>query len=509
VVIEPLTNLTFQSDAWMMGFSIYVLFCFILSYFLYGHVTTESIGSDSSTKNRDRASWFVLSMAGVLVLLSSTNELTREVAPVPLLWTLPLAVYLLTFIICFDRPNWYRPIFFYPLFGFSLASILYLYTTEDYQHLGLNITVYSFFIFSACMICHGELERRKPHFDDLTEYYLVIALGGVVGGLLINLLAPPIFNDYIEFESIVLLTTLVSGFFLTVTPVKRILVRITSLATISLCGYIFYDYRDHTVTLYESRNFYGALRVIDLQPDTPGHHRKLLNDDINHGSQFQSDEFQQRPTTYFSYKSGVGIVLLTHRPPDRSVGIIGLGPGTLAAYGRTGDRFRFYELNPEVLEIAQTYFSYLSRSPAQIEVVIGDARVALQKDLEGNVKFDILVIDAFSGDSIPTHLLTEEAWQLYWKILAPGGVLAVHLSNKYLDLIPVVQHHNMNMPGYVLRKVDSKEDESWDIHIASWLIQTANNDFLDAVETHTQSPDSPKTPIRWRDDRSSVINLFN
>lgn len=201
--------------------------------------------------------------------------------------------------------------------------------------------------------------------------------------------------------------------------------------------------------------------------------------------------------------------MLTHRPPDRSVGIIGLGPGTLAAYGRTGDRFRFYELNPEVLEIAQTYFSYLSRSPAQIEVVIGDARVALQKDLEGNVKFDILVIDAFSGDSIPTHLLTEEAWQLYWKILAPGGVLAVHLSNKYLDLIPVVQHHNMNMPGYVLRKVDSKEDESWDIHIASWLIQTANNDFLDAVETHTQSPDSPKTPIRWRDDRSSVINLFN
>lgn len=280
-----------------MGFSIYVLFCFILSYFLYGHVTTESIGSDSSTKNRDRASWFVLSMVGVLVLLSSTNELTREVAPVPLLWTLPLAVYLLTFIICFDRPNWYRPIFFYPLFGFSLASILYLYTTEDYQHLGLNITVYSFFIFSACMICHGELERRKPHFDDLTEYYLVIALGGVVGGLLINLLAPPIFNDYIEFESIVLLTTLVSGFFLTVTPVKRILVRITSLATISLCGYIFYDYRDHTVTLYESRNFYGALRVIDLQPDTPGRHRKLLNDDINHGSQFQSDEFQQRPTT--------------------------------------------------------------------------------------------------------------------------------------------------------------------------------------------------------------------
>ena len=256
------------------------------------------------------------------------------------------------------------------------------------------------------------------------------------------------------------------------------------------------------------RGFYGLLEVYEVDPNSPGAHRKLYSENIEHGSQLVGDEYRHIPNTYYSHRSGVGKALLSHQKPNRQVGFVGLGAGTLAAYGNPGDSFSFYEINPDSLEVARRYFTYLSDSKAEVKVILGDARLSLEEDLASGQRFDALVIDAFSGDAIPSHLITAEAWDLYWRLLNEDGILAVHLSNEYLDLIPVVQHHNQRINRHSLVQVVNDDDDPWDINAANWLLETANRRFLDDIGQQAQPPQTDKIPVEWTDEKSSVLELF-
>jgi hypothetical protein len=362
------------------------------------------------------------------------------------------------------------------------------------------------------MVCHGEMVRLRPDSDRLTEFYLFLSLGGVIGAIFVNVIAPSLFSDYYEYQIAILLCLLL-GSHVAIASISRFVksLRMLSLAfAVVLIGLFLNaeEKEDHVKKLAAYRGFYGLLEVFEVDPNSQGTHHKLYSENIEHGSQLVGDEYRHIPNTYYSHRSGVGKALLSHQKPNRQVGFVGLGAGTLAAYGNPGDSFRFYEINPDSLEVANRYFTYLSDSKAEVKVILGDARLSLEEDLASGQRFDALVIDAFSGDAIPSHLITAEAWDLYWRLLNEDGILAVHLSNEYLDLIPVVQHHNQRINRHRLVQVVNDDDDPWDINAANWLLETSNRRFLDDIGQQAQPPQTDKIPVEWTDEKSSVLELF-
>jgi hypothetical protein len=362
------------------------------------------------------------------------------------------------------------------------------------------------------MICHGEMVKLRPDSDQLTEFYLFLSLGGVIGAIFVNVIAPALFSDYYEYQIAILLSLLLASH-IAIASLTRFVKSLRTLSiafAIALVGFFLNAEakEDHVKKLAAYRGFYGLLEVFEVAPNTRGAHLKLYSDEIEHGSQLVDDEYRHIPNTYYSHQSGVGKALLNYQKPNRRVGFIGLGAGTLAAYGNPGDVFRFYEINPDCLKVANRYFTYLSDSKADVEVILGDARMSLEAELASGARFDVLVIDAFSGDAIPSHLITAEAWDLYWRLLNEDGILAVHLSNDYLDLIPVVQHHNQRINRRELVQVFNEDDDGWDINAASWLLETANRRVLSEIGQLIQPPRTGKYPVEWTDEKSSVLGLF-
>jgi hypothetical protein len=363
------------------------------------------------------------------------------------------------------------------------------------------------------MVCHGEMVRLRPDSGQLTEFYLFLSFGGVVGAVFVNVIAPAIFSDYYEYQIAILLTLLLSGHlaYASLTRFAKTYCTLSIAFTITLIGVFLYseDLEDHVKRLAAYRGFYGLLEVLEVaQPDPRFTHHKLYSDDVDHGSQFVDPEYRRLPITYFSHKSGVAKALMHHQKPNRKVGVIGLGTGTLAAYGTPGGDFRFYEINPDCVEIANQYFTYLSDSKAEVKVVLGDARLRLEEELASNQRFDVLVIDAFNGDAIPSHLITAEAWDLYWELLNEDGILVINVSNDYLDLTPIVQHHNNRINRHELVHVFNEDDAGWGINAASWLLETANRRVLDQFRHETQPPRTDKPPIEWTDEKFSVLEVF-
>ncbi|MBP6708630.1 MAG: fused MFS/spermidine synthase, partial [Candidatus Accumulibacter sp.] len=299
------------------------------------------------------------------------------------------------------------------------------------------VTLLSVSLFVFCMVCHGELVRRRPPVRHLTLFYLMLSIGGALGGSLVGLLAPAVFNAYFELPIGLFLCALLVVIVLwrEVKPVWRWLLVVALLAYGYRLTGISIDYvEDYRRVL---RNFYGQLRVHDVADEKLGIKRTILHGRINHGEQFISPDYRRRPTAYYCEQSGIGQALLgLASNPPRKIGVLGLGAGTLATYGQAGDEMRMYEINEQVLDLARNDFSYLGDSAARIVPVLGDGRLMLESEAVQN--FDLLAIDAFSGDSIPTHLLTIEAMRAYLRHLKSDGVLAVHITNRYLDLRPVV-----------------------------------------------------------------------
>lgn len=442
VLVEPIWAVDAQARGWSMGYALFVASCLATSLYAWRRVSVSANSTEAATLElapapswAERLLWIGLSATPSILLLSLTRHLTQDVAPIPFLWVLPLSIYLLSFILCFDAPRYYvRPLFL------TLAVLSFValdFSLDDGTDVQWLVPLISISLFAFCMVCHGELVRRKPPPRHLTLFYLMLSIGGAVGGVLVGLVAPAVFNAYFELPLGLFLCAALVLIVLwsELRSVWKVLLLLLLLGYGVRLGMISFGYVDGFRQVV--RNFYSQLRVVDNPEAKHGHLRQLVHGRINHGEQYLSQDLRRTPTAYYCAQSGIG---RTMRALDgrnqRKIGILGLGTGTLAAYGRAGDEFRFYEINEQVLQLARSEFSYLSDSQARVEHILGDGRLMLER--EQPQQFDLLVMDAFAGDSIPTHLLTLEALHTYLGHLKPGGMLAVHITNHYLDLQPVM-----------------------------------------------------------------------
>lgn len=454
LVIEPNLPTKMQGLVWSGAYVCFAAFCATTAWRASSRQTElasapvpEREQAASEPSFTVRLLWFGLASSASVLLLAVTTHLTQDVAAIPFLWLLPLSAYLLSFIICFETPRVYQRAIFVPLL---VAALFFMgYRLSPYRgsmQIRLAIALFAVSLFICCMACHGELARLKPHPRFLTGFYVIVSMGGAMGGLFVGLLAPNVFRAYYEFPIGLILCAVVAFIVFT-----RELWRFsgarrawgTAAMAAALGGYLWLlggiMHRMVDGYLVVERSFYGQLRVSDdgdpkMDEDAV---RRFIHGVINHGEQSLQEEHRREPITYFCEPSGIGRAMRATQGSPRRIGILGLGCGTLAAYGRAGDVLRIYEINPLVIDIARKQFSYLSDSPAKVEVAIGDGRLVL--DSESPQQFDILVMDAFSGDSVPVHLITREAFELYFRHLKPQGILAVNITNTYLDLEPVME----------------------------------------------------------------------
>lgn len=524
-LIEPNLSLRAQGWMWFISFGAFGVLILIIA-FQNRAVTgpTESLSSvesDSSANRPTRALqtlWIVLAATASLLLLSVTNQISQEVAVIPFLWILPLTLYLLSFILAFSGEAGYSRRFYLMLFAVSVLMMMYVYLYQDAAQVYLQVSVYCLLLFSSCMLCHGELYRLRPDSRYLTSYYLMVSVGGALGGLFVSLLAPLIFSGY--WELMVGLAMMVA-LWMTVLRAKSVEQHAswaTFMAVVFLAATVLLSCIDLLQgSLFAKRNFYGVIRIKLTNPKKMTEDAYTMTHGITiHGMQFTKPEMRETPSAYYVRDSGVGLALDHHRRIERGlkVGVLGLGAGTLAAYGKPGDQFRFYEINPIVIELAEGqggYFSYLKNTKAKVTTVLGDARISLERELaqSDSQQFDVLVLDTFSSDSIPMHLVTSEAFDLYLKHLAPDGLIAAHISNRYLDLNPVfwqlAQHHGLKIVS-VLYPGDEQGGFP-----SEWLLLARNPAVLETPAIKQRSSDMSKhgtSILLWTDDYSNLLQIL-
>jgi MFS family permease len=465
-----------------------------------------------------RLLWLGLAACPSVLLLAVTNYLTQDVAAIPFLWIVPLTVYLLSFILCFEMPRFYHRAVFVPLVFASLGCMTYLlWINRRHMNARPVIAILGFALFVCCMVCHGELARLKPHPRYLTSFFVTVSLGGALGGLFVGLVAPNLFRAYYEFPIGLVFTAVVVCVVFTRGLLHASLLwkraGIAALAAI-FCGYAYANgviMRQMTDGyMVAVRNFYGQLRVADsgdprVDDDAC---RRLVHGTINHGEQMLRPEHRREPVTYFCPDTGIGRGMTALEGKPRRLGVLGLGCGTLAAYGRSGDVLRIYEINPQVLDITSRYFTYTQDTAAKVEVALGDGRMVL--DSEPAQQFDILVMDAFSGDSVPVHLITKEAFAIYFRHLKPDGILAVNITNSYLRLEPVIERA-ANFYHKVALAYDSYRDADDNFCFAcSWaLIMSQSTADAHPELLKNANVLKPGAPFRiWTDDFSNMFSIL-
>ena len=527
-LVEPLATSRDQALAWSVGYGVFAALTLALCWRIgqalpadapaaIGQNEPTHIASEPAPSARHLATWFGLSMLGSMLLVGVTAHLTQDIAPIPMLWMLPLAVYLLTFIVCFDGRGWYWPRTFTVLGCVTVLAILAgmlwkirvvgdLRAAATLLKLAGSVPLHCLGLFVLCMFCHGELARRRPEPAHLTRFYLMLALGGAAGGIASGILAPLTLSWYWE------LPIALVAFTVFAVLASRGLIRAVSvlacIGAVALAGMRVESIVGDSVLT--ERNFYGALRVVEEKPeDAPGVVRSLMHGTILHGAQAMWPEMSREPTAYYARESGVGRAFEALRAEaagvPKRVGLIGMGVATLAAYGEAGDTFRFYELNPLVPEIARTRFRYLQESAASVETVIGDGRVALEREAPHG--FDLLVVDAFSGDAIPTHLLTREAALAYRRQLSDHGVIAMHISNRYLDLRGICLHMAQAL-GWKAWLIE-QDDES-DLSTGStWVLITGSDALMDRFRAWPGRELTAAPGVRpWTDQYSSLLQVL-
>ncbi|HTX23559.1 MAG TPA: fused MFS/spermidine synthase [Steroidobacteraceae bacterium] len=460
-------------------------------------------------------SWTGLAALGSFLLIAVTSHLTRDVAAIPLLWVVPLAVYLLTFIASFQDSRWLTPL---RLAGIGLAALALYVAYAVYLNwpggdadntlpIGWQILILCAVLGGACLYCHGTVARTRPAPAHLTRFYLTVSLGGALGSMLVGLAAPALLQvDFdleggmLAFAAVVVVSAWRRG---RLAAALGVLALVATTGAGALAVQQFYQQ-----TVLARRNFYGSLRVYEWNAGKVGTARSLTNGVILHGTQYSEPRARRRPTEYYAEGSGVGraIAALERGGASLRVGVIGLGVGTLAAYGRPRDVIRFYELNPTVLDIARREFTYLGESAARIDVVLGDARISLER--EAPQRFDLIVVDAFSSDAIPVHLLTREALAVYLRHLRPGGVVAFHTSNRYVDLPPVVARL-AEMRGLSARLIETDDDDTFNTP-SSWVLVSADAAFFEAPQIKPAASKLPRGGSRpWTDDFSDLIEFMH
>jgi len=526
VLVEPALTLRHQAVIWSVGFVAFAVLCAWAGWKSQSVAIVPASAADTDAIEETgepapswglRLFWVALAACPSMLLLAVTSHLTADLAPIPFLWILPLAIYLLSFILCFDASRWYRRIVFLALLPLALGASAYLTdkSPADLPDVRVPIAVFSVAFFVCCMVCHGELARLKPHPRYLTGFYLMLSVGGAAGGIVVALIAPAVFHAYYEFPIAVCLCGVLAVavvFREREWPFRRDLlgwpaILIFTLAT-SLIGYEGRMMRDAVKSsLFVGRNFYGGLKVTQYNRyyDWDGY-RSLAHGSINHGEQYTHPARHKQPTTYYCPDTGVGRFLASSvvGTPQR-VAIIGLGTGTLAVYGRPGDFYRFYEINPMVPMIANTYFTYLKDSDALVDIRMGDARLSLERQEPQN--YNLIAVDAFSSDSIPIHLLTREALQLYFKHLAPEGVLAVHISNRYINLEPVLERGAAAL-NKTVRTYETDDNEDGTCYGTTWVLLASDPAIFKREEMTVGVRPAPAPWLKtWTDDYSNIYRV--
>lgn len=502
-----------QSLAWSAGYGLFVVFACLAAWRSREVAAPqEELAGSSPPDVRAQLTWFGLAALASALLSSITSHLTQDIAPVPFLWVLPLALYLATFVLCFEGESWYRPGTMAPLAGlFAMAMMLGLDHRLDGREGILPplqaVPLYGAGLFLACMLLHGELVARRPSARHLSRFYLMLSAGGAAGGMLVGLVSPALLDDTRELPILLLGVGAIAAWRVVGAMRKAVLVALA--VSLGLFGKGLHNAREDT--LETRRDFFGTLRVREVETES-GRLRTLAHGAIVHGEQWMDDGRRREPTAYFGRTSGVGRTLEWLRSTSREggrlhVGIIGLGAGTLASYARAGDRFRIYELSPLVVRLARERFTFLSDSAAATEILVGDARLTLQA--EPPQRFDLIVVDAFSGDAIPVHLLDREAMELYHRHLKPGGAVAFHVSNRFLDLSPVTRALADDAGFGAYRVIDEPEGDA--LYKSTWVVATANGQLgqaLAAVPGATPLPENPVSFRPWTDDASNLLDVL-
>jgi SAM-dependent methyltransferase len=518
IAVEPFLAGHAQAWLWSAAYFVFALLCIATAGIASRSAAPAGSTAQTPADKLPRATislWLALAACASTLLLTVTNLLTQNIAPMPLLWVAPLSIYLLTFILCFESDYWYRRWLFLPLLPFALFWLAANSETIETSAVKRVVPLICGSLFVCCMACHGELARRKPRVHHLTSFYLSLAAGGALGGFFVALLAPRAFPAVYEYPiSYLACAFLMLWLFWRERQSwwhRQIPRAVWCAAAAGSALLTFYGARETWLELRYSvvnaRNFYGALLVEDLQEDEYKI-RELSHGTITHGLQILEPRLRHVPTTYYGRESGIGLawrVLETQGP--LKVGVVGLGTGTIAAYGRGGDTLRFYDLNPLVIGIARQDFTFLGDSPAHIDIVLGDARLSMAREV--SQQFDILVIDAFAGDAIPVHLLTRQAFNIYWSHLKPDGVLAVHVSNHYLDLAPIVEldSKTRSLPAW---KVENDADDSIQVYNSTYVLVSRRAGFFEdpLLSDRLAGITVPKNMQPWTDDFTSLWRIL-
>ena len=514
--LEPWVATRAQAIGWSAGYALFVLLCAWAGWTSLRRIQRleSDAGARPDATTREalptlarQLLWATLAGTASLLLLAVSNHITQNIAAVPLLWIVPLAVYLLTFILCFDGRGWYRREVFLAMVAAGVSVMGWTLADPRLTHdLALQIGVFCGGLFLVCMFCHGELVRLKPAPKYLTRFYLMVSLGGAAGSALVGIVAPLVLPA--DFE---LAGGLVVAALLLLWQVRRehlvfgVLAFSALVATAGCTIWSINEFYDRT--LVASRNFYGVLRVQLYGQNDSTYRRSLIHGTIVHGTQYLAPDLRDTPTSYYTSTSGIGRLLESMHPSTTpiKVGIIGLGAGTLAAYGAKGDVYRFYDINPGVLAIARRDFSFLQDSDAMIEVVIGDARLSLER--EPSQQFDVLVVDAFSSDAIPVHLITAQALEIYRRHMKPDGVIAFHVTNRYLNLAPVVEALARAQRMHAIQIADTPDAPA---SSSDWLLLSDNEKSLDkpALTEAAKQVEVREDWRLWTDDFNNLVQVL-
>jgi len=513
-LLEPWVSTHRQAIGWSLGYGVFALLCAASAWRLGARpvVVSERVEAPEDAGVPPRAGeqvlWCALAATGSVLLLAISNHITQNVAAVPLLWLLPLAIYLLTFVLCFESTRWYRREVFMGAAAAALGVMAWCLADSRLTHeLALQLGVFTIGLFLACMFCHGELARHKPAPRYLTRFYLMISLGGAVGAALVGIVAPLALPAQFELG-----LGLAACALLLLWQARRAQVALMALglaATLATAGCgIWYVRSFYDGVIATARNFYGVLRVQETAYSEESRHRTLIHGTIMHGNQYLHADLRRRPTSYYTATSGIGRVLesLNPRLAPLKVGVIGLGTGTIAAYGARGDIYRFYDINPAVVRLSHEDFTFLADSDATIETALGDARLSLER--EAPERFDVLAIDAFSSDAIPVHLITMEALDVYRHHMKADGVIAFHVTNRYLDLVPVVEALGKARGMRVTWIADDPVDPT--ASRSDWVLLTSAGDLLDRpriAEAATPITSHPEWGL-WTDDFNNLFQVL-
>lgn len=520
-LVEPVLSVSNQSMVWSLMFCAFVLIqgMVAIGLFRIKERTTDQQTEISASAGGDapawaiRAAWVALPALASTMLLIVTNHVCQDVAVVPFLWVLPLSLYLVSFIVCFDSPQWYCPKLTSVLTIASIGAIELRSSLPASIQLVAIVGCFMTLLFGVCLMCHGEVARLKPRAKHLTQYYALLSAGGALGGIIVAILCPMWFDSFAELPfSLIVVQVLTLLLFIACRGWKKTeydwskayrLRYVAGFLIIAPTVACVMEVDEKTIA--SERNFFGVLRVMEVEQGL-----RLVHGSTVHGMQLRGDKAAE-PTTYFHRGSGIGLTIteLQKQSPSLRIGVIGLGCGVLASYGRAEDEFDIIEINPAVVDIANRYFSFMKDCQGEVRVHLGDGRLVLERMTEK--KFDLFILDAFSSDAIPAHLLTREAFSLYQSRLADGGVLAFHVSNTHLDLIPLV-HRLSHDAGLSSRVIRTDADQTSGATKANWMIVTApGHSIWDAPAMQGGEQTTPEeladAPL-WTDQHHNLVSVL-